>query len=560
MATQEQLEEALRASMQKARSGDARAAELARRFATELQAMRQPAQQPAQQPTFAQALEQFDPTEGMSTFDRVAAGAGKSVADTWLGLRQLVGNASQEEVDNAREIGGPLMNTAGGMTGNIAGQVAQIAALPGIGAGGRVAAAAGRGLPFVNAAVQGAAFAGSQGVGAGESRIANTAAGAALGAAGQGIASGLSKAASTAKASLGPEVLRAIENARRLKIPLNVANVTDSAPVRAAQSVTKYLPFSGASRAAAKQQQAFNRAVGKTFGADATTLTDDVMRQARKRLGGEFDDIYSRNSVEISPDVARRMASIEREAFQDMTADQAGIIRNQVEKVLSEATDGLMTGQKYQAVRTSLQNAEKAGGNIGRMVKAVRSALDDAAALSVGPDDAARLKAVRSGWANLRTTEDALKQVAGSAGNVRPTSLFPLIRKGSTPEMRVLAKVGQNVLKETIGDSGTGPRNLWAGILTGGGLGGGYAGGLAGAASAASGLAQLAGVGAVAGRVLNTNTASKLLQKGRPLSGLAKAAKVLPRALPVAAPAAVVDFNIGNVSGYDPSDPRYRGN
>lgn len=489
----------------------------------------------------------IDPTEGNSFLQNLTIGAGKSVADTGRGIAQLFGaGPSEQEVAQQRELDAPLMATGGGVTGNIAGAVAQTA-VP-VGGAARLASYAGRAAPYVSAAARGAAFAGAQPVAEGESRATNTAVGGGLGVLGQGIAGAAQKAASSAVESLSPVVRRSIEAARAAGIPLNVSQVTNSAPIRALQAASKYLPFAGASKSSKAQQEAFNRAVGRSFGADAPQLTDDVMKAARNRLSQTFDDIYTRNDVEIGPDVVRRMAQVEREAFEDLTQADAQVVRNQLDKVLREAGDGILTGKKYQALRSALQKAED-GGKIGRLVRKMRNELDDAAVASVGADDAAQLAKVRSQWANLRTAEDALKQVSGAAGDIRPASLYPLIRKGATKEMRELAKIGQNVLKEGIGDSGTAQRLMYQQMLTGG----------AGIAASAAGLGKLVAGGVLAGRALNSNTASKLLQQGRPTQGLARLLKPAPKLLPAAAPAVAPVFDIGTVSGYERNDPRYRG-
>lgn len=83
--------------------------------------------------------QQYDPTEGMSTFEKAMAGAGKAVADTGLGLRQvgarLFGSADdvkrlQQEVAETRARDAALMNTGAGLAGNVGGQIA-MALLPG---------------------------------------------------------------------------------------------------------------------------------------------------------------------------------------------------------------------------------------------------------------------------------------------------------------------------------------------------------------------------------------------------------------------------------------------
>src|SRR3990167_1347621 len=144
-----------------------------------------------------QKVEAVDPTEGMSGYDKFMAGAGKSVADLGLGARQLVGTASQEEVDEVKQRDAPLMNTGAGIAGNIAGNVG-MAVIPGLGMAGAGKTAA---MPALQAAGKyalsspatlggiatqgglGALQSGLQPVATGESRVGNTALGFAGGAA-----------------------------------------------------------------------------------------------------------------------------------------------------------------------------------------------------------------------------------------------------------------------------------------------------------------------------------------------------------------------------------------
>ena len=67
--------------------------------------------------------------------------------------------------------------------------------------------------------------------------------------------------------------------AERAGIPLHLSQVSPSRFLKGAQAVTSHLPFTGAGKAAQNQQQAFNRALGRSFGVDnAKELTDDVMQ------------------------------------------------------------------------------------------------------------------------------------------------------------------------------------------------------------------------------------------------------------------------------------------
>lgn len=69
----------------------------------------------------------YDPTDGMSTFDKLAAGTGKAVVDTLRGAGQWLGLADRADVAEARARDAALMKTTAGKMGNFAGNVAMLA-------------------------------------------------------------------------------------------------------------------------------------------------------------------------------------------------------------------------------------------------------------------------------------------------------------------------------------------------------------------------------------------------------------------------------------------------
>ena len=150
-------------------------------------------------PTFLRRIdfsERVDATKDMNVFEKFMAGSGKAVSDLGLGIRQLVGNASQQEVDEVKARDAALMETGAGFVGNIVGNVAT-SVLPGLGAVGLgklmaapLLTAGGKALLAAPAtlggaatqATLGAAQAALQPVATGESRPGNTLVGAAGGA------------------------------------------------------------------------------------------------------------------------------------------------------------------------------------------------------------------------------------------------------------------------------------------------------------------------------------------------------------------------------------------
>jgi hypothetical protein len=467
-------------------------------------------------------------TDDMSFAQQVVAGYGKSYMDTWRGAKQLVGQEDVAGIEDSRAMDAALDDSPGGRTGKIAGQTVQIATpIPGS-AAVKATAWAGRAAPYVGAAARAGAFGALQPTGLGESRAANAAESAAWGAAGQGVASGLGYLAKGAKNALAEPVRRSIDAAKRAGIPLHVSQVTNSPFLKTLSStINSVLPFTGAQKAGQRQQEAFMRAISRTFGMDAPALTDDVMKAAKGRIGQAYDAIFSRNKVDLRNQDIQKLVQIERAARQDLTEESADVVSRQLKKIIDDFGNGPISGSRYQDLRASLQNAVD-GTKTGAAVKALRAALDDAAHASVGPQDAAALRQLNGMYANFRTAQEALRQAAGAGGNINPANLWNLVRNGSTKDMRELAQIGKNVLQNPIPNSGTAQRDL---ILRGlAAVGGGSMTGVG-----APAMLKGAGLGAIAGRVLNSPRAAEVLGQGKPLSGLARLMAPSGRVLPAIA-------------------------
>lgn len=136
----------------------------------------------------------YNPTNDMNGFETTAAGFGKAIVDTGRGLGQLVGLVDRKDVDEVKARDAALMNTTGGVSGNVAGNIA--IALPTVAIPG---AATLRGAALIGGA-QGLI----QQVGTEDSRTNNVLLGGAAGAGGVAVGRGLSGLWQGAKALAEP--------------------------------------------------------------------------------------------------------------------------------------------------------------------------------------------------------------------------------------------------------------------------------------------------------------------------------------------------------------------
>lgn len=493
---------------------------------------------------FSKRIEYAAPnvTDDMSTVERLTAGVGKSIADTGRGLLQIGGFVDQQQMDEVAARDKPLMDTTAGAIGNIGGQVVQIA-LPGAGiAKGAQAVGAGRALAggamgaIARAGAGGAAYAGTQPVRTGETREGNMLTGGVAGAAGQGVVSGIAALAQPAKAALSPAVAALAAKAEAAGIPIRMDQLSDSRFLKTLASTLEKLPFTGAGAARTKQQEAFNRAVSRTFGENTPNVTQDVYAGAKRRIGGEFNRLTAQNSLSVNNQLVSRLASVQDEAQRFGTDDTARAVKNAIDEFLSKQdATGAVPGRAYQALDSQLGGLTKAGGEkalyLGQVRDAVRSAMDNS--ISAADQDAWKL--ARTQYGNLKTVRDLVAK-EGADGNISPALLAGRINAnnagkesmamGGRGELGDLARIGRQFVRDPIPDSGTAGRLAALGALGGGG----YALGVDPTV-----LLYTAAGGATGGRalnaLLNSQAGRNYMLKGSPYANkLAHLLKPLPYA------------------------------
>lgn len=409
-------------------------------------------------------------TEGMSGFNKFAAGVGKAGVDIGRGVGQLLGINSQADIDAAKAIDRPLMQTGAGFAGNVVGNVA--ATLPTIAIPGA--------NTMVGAGLIGAGLGGVQPVGSEDSRIGNMVLGAAGGAGGQAAANAIGRVVRPVQSQLNEPVAslaRAAE--QKYNIPLNAAQKTGSRPLQIIESVLENMPLTADRQLMAKalQRNAFNKATLSTIGETAEQATPEVLNAARTRIGQSFNDLSARNTVTLGDDFLNALGTVEGR----LNEFSSPAIKENIEKALNLAANGTLDGKTYQSVRSTL--GRKADGafrsgdsDLGQALKTIKSALDDAATASISAADREAWKQARNQWQNLKVVEKAAAPNTADAvaGNVSPAKLAQALlqvdRKGMTygtrgDDLSELARIGQALIKDQIPNSGTAQRAFYQRFL-----------------------------------------------------------------------------------------------
>lgn len=94
----------------------------------------------------------YDPTEGMSGYDKFMAGVGKGMYDVVQGAGNMVGLVDDETIAERQRLDEPLMNTGYGTAGEIVGEMASLAPLGAVTLPLRTAATAMKAVPAATGA------------------------------------------------------------------------------------------------------------------------------------------------------------------------------------------------------------------------------------------------------------------------------------------------------------------------------------------------------------------------------------------------------------------------
>lgn len=345
------------------------------------------AQQPVQ--------ETYDPTEGMSGFDKFAAGVGKAISDTGLGLKQLYAHAAdlvaprersiedlitetdnsrvaevQRQIDEVRKRDAALMDTGAGLAGNIAGTVGTFltpgvalkgaSMLPKMGGLATAARAVTAPETIRGAAALGAGLSAIQPVASDESRGANVALGAAAGAGGQALGKAIGKVVKPVKSALSASKAAIARRAEELGAILTPGQRTGSTPLRQLEAGMESFPITAGKMSGIKEnnQAVLNRVAAKAIGQDSDVLSESVLGRAYVTIGDKFNAVAD-DTIRLGDDFIDDLSRIEKN-YQSVWGSRGDPqLKAFLDDALEDATRGAISGEKYVALRSELSKKSK---------------------------------------------------------------------------------------------------------------------------------------------------------------------------------------------------------
>lgn len=413
----------------------------------------------------------FDPERDMSTGERFLAGVGKAFTDLGRGAGQLVGMVSRQDVEEARKIDAPLMNTTAGTVGNLVGNVAMLAPtamIPGantVTGAGVIGATAGLLAPSTST----------------RETLTNVGLGAAGGAGGQAVINRIGAAAARPGTLLTQGQQQAAQGGQALGMRLTPGKASGSTVLQKMEAAAESHPLTAGGFDAIKRQNqtVMNRSAAQAIGENADELSAPILARAEQRLGQVFDQVADRTPVPLNnPNVTTRLQTILNDS-DGMLMGNANLAQNGLWRRLEDFVNnrGTVTREQLRSLSSNLgkaarnnmtqQNGDRA---LGEALFSAQEVVEDAIQGTLSGQQQAAYDAARAQYRNLMTLTARTNVVNPSSGHVAGRSLAGSLmtndRRGFTmggnnSPMYAAARFNQ-AFPDIVGNSGTATRSVGA--------------------------------------------------------------------------------------------------
>jgi Transglycosylase SLT domain len=364
-----------------------------------------------------------------------------------------------------------------------------------------------------------------------------------------GVAGGVVKGATSLAQPVANQLSKvgndAVKTLREAGVPIDVAQATGSSFLTKMKNVLQDNPVTVGKEQEfiATQRTAYNKAIAKTMGEDATAITPDVIANAKNRLGDVYDNLYNKYGSKISGQVYKDLAALRDDAITTLPANESSIIKNLVDDVLNKASinRSTLTGEQYQAFKRVLDRMTGQNTNTSAYAQEMKDVLLSGLKNSIkDPKDIALLKNTNKEYGNMKKIEDVV--LKNPEGNISPSLLSNSLATKSKrnaiyaedSQLADLARAGKLILEPKTPNSGTTARIMAQALpaALGGAAYGAYEGDL-------SGVAKGVAAGYVAPKLLqkaiNNPAVARYLEEGMQ-PGMVRGALEIPAKVGAAVP------------------------
>lgn len=317
-------------------------------------------------------------------------------------------------------------------------------------------------------------------------------------------------------------------------IPLTAGQTSGSKPLQWMESALGDAPGAGgrSARMMENQGEAFTAAALRRSGINANRATPEVMDDAFRRIGGDFEGVARRNNLLPDARLNNDLGRAERE-YNNLVSqsNRAPVVANTIEDLRGMIAGGQISGPQYNALTSQLATQARGAAADPRLQNAlqgIRNALDNAMERTLlrtnNQQDMQVLRNARREYRNLLVLEKAATGAGSNAaeGLISPSQLRNAVVQQSRRaygrgqgDFAELARAGEALLKP-LPNSGTSPRANAMNILqTIGAIAGGGAGAVGGPGGAALGAMAGLAAPAIAGRGLLSGPVQRYLSNQR---------------------------------------------
>jgi hypothetical protein len=190
---------------------------------------------------------------------------------------------------------------------------------------------------------------------------------------------------------LSPERAAAVRTLESAGVPMTAGEYTGSSPLRYMEATLSDMPFAGGKAREIKSQQGealANEVMART-GSPGELMTRETAEAAKARLKTTYDDITSRNSMNVDTKLGQDIMDVANTYDNAVNVgNQRPVVYNEISKLLN-AQGSSLPGSQYQQWRSSLGRAAsdlyRRGGDSASAdaLKGLQKALDSAFERSV---------------------------------------------------------------------------------------------------------------------------------------------------------------------------------
>lgn len=412
----------------------------------------------------------ISPTDDMSGPERFLAGVGKGFVDLGRGAGQMLGMVDQSEIDEARKLDAPLMQTGSGIAGNIVGGIAAAAPtmfIPGANSVG-------------GAAAVGGALNALQPTAEGESRTKNALTGAALGGAAQyGIGKVAKFAGDKLAASRAAGALQKSQNAVRDQTLVNAQGAGYVVPPSQSGAGIGSRMLEGVSGkyktnqlAAIKNQNVTDRLARQALGlAEDQPITREAMQMVREQAFAKgYEPVANAGPIETDRVFQKALDSIVSD-YQGASRSFPGAVRNDVMEMVDGLRSGAIdAGDALKMTRILREQANKAYASgdkaLGKATRKASDAIEDQverALQNAGEDGAKMLEEFRAARKLMAKAHSVERAIVEEGGHVNARVLGTALQRGKplSGELRTIGAFANN-----FKDVARVPESGWANPIT----------------------------------------------------------------------------------------------